>query len=143
MPPESVAIWNEHFKSVFESKEAVTFEFGYSRGDRDYTFSATFTPEFEEDGSVSTIIGVSHDITYRKGIEEELKRSEARFRSYFELPILGVAITSPEKGWLEVNDRACALGLSARGAPRHHLGGDNPSGRPRIGCGAVRADAEG
>ena len=119
MPPESVAIWNEHFKSVFESKEAVTFEFGYSRGDRDYTFSATFSPEFEEDGSVSTIIGVSHDITDRKGMEEELKRSEARFRSYFELPILGVAITSPEKGWLEVNDRACAL----LGYPREELRG--------------------
>ena len=34
-----------------------------------------------------------------------LKKSEARFRSYFDLPLYGIAITSPEKGWIEVNDR--------------------------------------
>jgi PAS domain S-box-containing protein len=41
--------------------------------------------------------------------------SEARFRSYFELPIAGFAITSPTKGWLKVNDGLCAmLGYSAQ-----------------------------
>ncbi len=45
----------------------------------------------------------------------ELARSEARLRSYFELPIAGFAITSPEKGWLEVNEGICAiLGYSAQ-----------------------------
>ena len=34
---------------------------------------------------------------------------EARFRSYFELPLNGIAIISPEKGWLEVNDRLCSI----------------------------------
>lgn len=38
-----------------------------------------------------------------------LAESEARFRSYFELPLIGSAITSPEKGWLEVNAGLCAL----------------------------------
>ena len=36
-------------------------------------------------------------------------KSEARFRSYFELPLIGIAITSPEKGWLEGNDRLSAI----------------------------------
>ncbi len=35
--------------------------------------------------------------------------SEARFRAWFELPIIGICITSPTKGWLEVNDHLCTL----------------------------------
>ena len=41
--------------------------------------------------------------------KEELKKSEARFRSYFDLPLHGIAITSPEKGWIQVNDRLCSI----------------------------------
>jgi PAS domain S-box-containing protein len=41
--------------------------------------------------------------------KEGLKKSEARFRSYFNLPIHGIAIISPEKGWIEVNDRICSM----------------------------------
>jgi PAS domain S-box-containing protein len=41
--------------------------------------------------------------------KEGLKKSEARFRSYFNLPMHGIAIISPEKGWIEVNDRICSM----------------------------------
>lgn len=49
------------------------------------------------------------DISQRKQQEEALRQSEARFRSYFELGLIGMAITSPEKGWLEVNDQLCHI----------------------------------
>lgn len=46
--------------------------------------------------------------------QESLLERERRFRSYFEMPLVGVAITSPAKGWIEVNDRTCELlGYSA------------------------------
>jgi PAS domain S-box-containing protein len=35
--------------------------------------------------------------------------SEERFRRYFELGLIGMAITSPEKGYLEVNDELCRI----------------------------------
>ncbi len=41
--------------------------------------------------------------------KEELIKSEACFRSYFDLPLYGIAITSPEKGWVQVNDRICSI----------------------------------
>src|SRR3989339_477951 len=41
--------------------------------------------------------------------KEDLKKSEARFRSYFDLPLYGIAITSPAKGWIQVNDRICSI----------------------------------
>jgi len=40
---------------------------------------------------------------------EAFKKSEAIFRSYFNLPLYGIAITSPEKGWIQVNDRICSM----------------------------------
>jgi PAS domain S-box-containing protein len=55
------------------------------------------------------------DITERKRADEALRQSNARFRSYFELPLVGIAITSPEKGWIEANDRLLdILGYSWR-----------------------------
>src|SRR5437016_7950200 len=45
--------------------------------------------------------------------EEALRTSGARFRSYFELGLIGMAMTSPTKGILEVNDELCrVLGYS-------------------------------
>ena len=45
----------------------------------------------------------------RKQAEEALRESEERFRRYFELGLTGMAITSPTKGCLEVNDEICRI----------------------------------
>lgn len=49
------------------------------------------------------------DITKHKLAEEALKKSEALFRSYFELPLHGIAITSTKKRWRQANDQLCAI----------------------------------
>jgi PAS domain S-box-containing protein len=41
--------------------------------------------------------------------KEELKKIEIRFRNYFNLPMHGIAVISPKKGWIEVNDRICFI----------------------------------
>jgi PAS domain S-box-containing protein len=53
------------------------------------------------------LIGAVEDITDRKKGQEVLRESEERFRSYFELGLIGMAITSPSKGILEVNEEIC------------------------------------
>jgi PAS domain S-box-containing protein len=60
-----------------------------------------------EDGKVVGAVITFKDISDRKKAEEALRGSEEKFRKYFELPLVGIAITSPEKGWLEVNDKLC------------------------------------
>jgi PAS domain S-box-containing protein len=45
----------------------------------------------------------------RKLAEDARRESEERFRSYFELGLIGMAITSPTKGIIEVNDEICKI----------------------------------
>ena len=52
---------------------------------------------------------LSHDITERKRTEEALRESGQRFRRYFDLGLVGMAIASPSNGCLEVNDELCRI----------------------------------
>src|SRR5262249_4346280 len=42
---------------------------------------------------------------------------EARFRGFFDLPLIGMAVTSPERRFFEVNDKLCQI----LGYPRDEL----------------------
>jgi PAS domain S-box-containing protein len=55
------------------------------------------------------------DITERKQAEQELRTSEERFRRYFDLGLIGMAISSPEKRCVEVNDEMCRILGYSRG----------------------------
>jgi PAS domain S-box-containing protein len=61
----------------------------------------------DAEGEPLYFIGAIEDITDRKRAQDELCQSEERFRSYFELGLIGMAITSPSKGIMEVNQEFC------------------------------------
>ncbi len=52
---------------------------------------------------------LTREVAERNRAEESLKKSEFRFRNYFEHGLIGMAVTSADQRWLEVNDRLCAM----------------------------------
>lgn len=63
----------------------------------------------DEEGNVAGVFAAARDITARKLAEEKLRASEERMRLFFERQIVGMAITSPQKGWVQVNDQLCRM----------------------------------
>jgi len=57
------------------------------------------------------------EIAAKDKIASQLEKIENKFRTYFELTLIGMAITSLDKGWLEVNDKLCEI----LGYPRDEL----------------------
>jgi PAS domain S-box-containing protein len=70
-----------------------------------YWESATISPLKSSDGSTAHFLAVKEDITERKQMEESIREKEARFRGYFEHSQVGMAVTSPTKGWVEANEQ--------------------------------------
>jgi len=52
-------------------------------------------------------LAVAKDITER--LEAEKRKDDEKMRLFFERQLVGMAITSPEKGWLHVNDKLCDM----------------------------------
>ena len=86
------------------SLERYDFEYRLANGDGSWKWvrSRARAVVRNPDGSARRIAGTLADVTERKLAEE-------RLRAYFESPAVGIAITSPGKGWVEVNDRACSM----------------------------------
>jgi PAS domain S-box-containing protein len=49
------------------------------------------------------------DVTEKREAEQALHESRQRFQRFFELGTFGMFITSPTKGWIEINDSLCEI----------------------------------
>ena len=74
-----------------------------------YHEEKTITPVLDTAGKVLHFICVQEDITERKRSEAELRAKDSRLQTWFDMPLAGIAITSPDKGWLQVNDLLCKM----------------------------------
>ena len=71
--------------------------------------SILITPTYNQSGEMILVSIVIIDITDRKQTEFELQHSREAFKNYFELGSIGMCVTSPEKKWIEVNNRLCRM----------------------------------
>lgn len=104
MPSETASNWR---RTDYEALEAVRVVVSKeATGDKTYE-TLKFPVEIAR-GKVG-VGGFIRDITERTRAEEALRKSEERFRRYFEVPLIGVCIVAPEGQWLEVNDKFCDM----------------------------------
>jgi PAS domain S-box-containing protein len=109
--PDDVQRAWEHVQRYLKG-ETAAFEIEFRLQHRDGTWKWIYAKAQKLDdnqGKPLRLIGCHVDISERKRFEEAKSQSEARFRGYFELGLIGMAITSPEKGWLEFNDKLCQI----------------------------------
>jgi len=88
---------DRQYHRAMNERLPVAFEFYYP------TWDAWWDNRFYPSSEGLSVFATN--ITQRKKAEKALRESEQRFRSYFELGLVGTAITSPDKGFLEVNDK--------------------------------------
>jgi len=69
--------------------------------------ATTKTPLYDECGALIGVLGIAHDITKQKQLEEELRESEIRFANSFHYAPIGMAVVSMEGRWIKVNQALC------------------------------------
>ncbi len=76
-------------------------------------FELSAHPILGPGGEVLRLALFARNITERKQHEEALRKSEERFRKYFELPLIGVAMVTPDMHWIDFNEKlSLILGYS-------------------------------
>jgi PAS domain S-box-containing protein len=100
-------LWPQHFAEL-RQRGSMTFE-SERRTNDGRLFPVEVVANYVKYGNEERNCAFVRDITERKRAENALRQSEMRFRSYFNLPLIGIAITSLEKGWIEVNPRICEM----------------------------------
>lgn len=100
--PDGSILWNGVFLDITDLKQT-EFQLQEARD----TFQQRVvqrTAELEEANR-----RLKEEVAERAQAERWVLESEERFRGYFELGLVGMAVMSPEKDWIEVNRRLCKM----------------------------------
>jgi len=80
-----------YVRTVISNRRPIRFSYRIPIRDREMWFSAVVTPMLED-----TALWVARDITEQREAELAVKKSEDRYRRYFEDDVSGIFVTDPE-----------------------------------------------
>jgi PAS domain S-box-containing protein len=92
-PPEQAATFRAHDLAVLHSRVAMEFEETAAHDDGLHTSIVHKFPLLDREGKTYATGGIVTDITARKRTEEQLRKSEERWRAVFENSAVGIALT--------------------------------------------------
>jgi diguanylate cyclase (GGDEF)-like protein/PAS domain S-box-containing protein len=108
-------IFLSRFRAFFNSPEGKSID-ATLHGKKGCQFLARLTGRRESEEffqgqskSAPKLLVIVNDISAQKAMEDALRESEERFRSYYELGLIGMAIVAPDKRWVQFNDRLCEI----------------------------------
>ncbi len=109
MPEELCKLWNKTFDKAKKTRRVQQVEFNFSTPAGIRTFSLRIVPEYAEDGSLRSYIGISRDITERKRAEEGLRLSEQEKNNYLESMTDGFVALDKMWRYTYVNSNAARI----------------------------------
>ncbi len=81
--------WEERITGVFETGKPCQTQFAWESAQGPVTLDWVLAPEFSDNGTVQSVLGVSRDITRLKKTEEALKQSEILLKKTGEIARVG------------------------------------------------------
>ena len=97
------------YKRCVEGRQAIDSEVHYTQGGDSRWWHVTLMPLLDETGAVSSLLGLSAEVTDRKAIEREKRESEARMALAMDVLDGGFWHLDVATGSLEVSNKLIAL----------------------------------
>jgi PAS domain S-box-containing protein len=117
LPQATVETLEPHYRATLAG-ESQTFEIVFAGRDL-VVYTA---PVRDESGTVTGGIVISQDITERKRIEQELRESQQKYKTLFEVLPIGLTLSDPEGNIVEVNATSeQLLGIDSQEQTRRHI----------------------
>lgn len=100
-PNFPIAQWKLHWEDIKKQKTTLTVT-QHQRKDGTL-FPIEISSNYFEYNGVGYSLAVSRDISER--LQLEAQKDNERMKLFFERQLVGMAITSPEKGWIQTNEK--------------------------------------
>src|SRR5262245_57955544 len=108
-PETDLSLLRRLFKDCAEGRVFHGETINYRKDRSEIHLEWTARPARDERGEVTHLAAALRDLTERRRIEDELRRSEEELRSLFDLSAVGMALVSSKGEYLRVNRKYCQM----------------------------------